>query len=86
VQLALADGERVVTGKMADDEKEKFLTTLRRLQERRAKTGMVPLGDVLTDPQFAAFCERYADHPASKFRCSRWPKHSATSRKRSWQR
>ena len=67
VQLAFADGERVVTGKMPADEKEKFLTTLRRLEERRARTGretMVPLGDVLTDPQSAAFYERYSDHPA----------------------
>jgi len=67
VQLAFADGERVVTGNMSEPEKEKFLNTLRRLQERREKTGretMVSLENVLTDPQSAAFYERYADHPA----------------------
>ncbi len=67
VQLTFANGERVVTGNMSEEEKEKFLRTLTRLQERRVKTGremMVALGDVLTDPQSAAFYERYADHPA----------------------
>jgi alpha-beta hydrolase superfamily lysophospholipase len=67
VQLAFANGERVVTGNMSDQEKERFLNTIRRLQERRARTGsetMVPLGNVLTDPQSAAFYERFADHPA----------------------
>ena len=67
VQLAFADGERVVTGAMSDEEKERLLSTLKRLQDRRARTGretMVALGDVLTDPQSAAFYERFADHPA----------------------
>jgi len=67
VQLTFADGERVVTGKMSDQEKAKLLSTIQRLQDRRAKTGretMVSLADVLTDPQSAAFYERFADHPA----------------------
>jgi alpha-beta hydrolase superfamily lysophospholipase len=67
VQLAFANGERVVMGHMADEEKSKFLATLKRMQERRDRTGretMVPLSNVLTDPQSAAFYERFADHPA----------------------
>lgn len=67
VQLTFADGERVVTGTMSDQEKAKLLSTIQRLQDRRAKTGretMVSLADVLTDPQSAAFYERFADHPA----------------------
>lgn len=67
VQLAFADGERVVTGHLSDSEKERLLATLKRMQDRRARTGretMVPLGDVLTDPQSAAFYERFAGHPA----------------------
>jgi dienelactone hydrolase len=63
VQLTFANGERVVTGKMDEEEKQKFLNTIKRLQERRAKTGkemMVPLTDVLTDPQSIAFYERFA--------------------------
>ena len=67
VQLTFANGERVVTGNMSDQEKEKFLGTLKRLQDRRTKTGketMVPLDNVLTDPQSTAFYERFADHPA----------------------
>jgi len=67
-QLTFADGERVVTGKMSSEEKEKFLSSLKRMSDRRARTGketMVPLGDVLTDPQSAAFYERYSkDFPA----------------------
>ena len=67
VQLTFANGERVVTGNMSDEEKGKFLETLKRMQDRRAKTGketMVPLDNVLTDPQSTAFYERFADHPA----------------------
>ena len=67
VQLAFANGERVVTGHMSSEDKEKLMSSLKRMQDRRARTGketMVPLGDVLTDPQSAAFYERYSDHPA----------------------
>ncbi len=67
VQLAFANGERVVTGAMSEQEKERLLTSLKRLEDRRARTGketMVALGDVLTDEQSAAFYERHADHPA----------------------
>jgi dienelactone hydrolase len=68
VQLTFANGERVVTGHMPDQEKEKFLTTLKRLQDRRDRTGkdtMVPLTNVLTDPQSVAFYERFIeDFPA----------------------
>lgn len=63
VQLTFANGERVVTGKMSSEEKQEFLTTLKRLQGRRAKSGkemMVPLTDVLTDPQSIAFYERFS--------------------------
>lgn len=68
VQLTFANGERVVTGKMSPDEKAKFLATLKRMQDRRARTGketMVPLTNVLTDPQSTAFYQRFAgDYPA----------------------
>lgn len=61
VQLAFANGERVVTGKMSEEEKARFLHTLRRLEERRARTGketMVPLGD--STIQFATSGENMA--------------------------
>lgn len=67
VQLTFANGERVVTGNMSDKEKAKFLRTLTRMQEARAETGeetLVPLVEMLTDPQSAAFFERFASHPA----------------------
>lgn len=68
VQLTFANGERVVTGNMSDQAKEKFLGTLKRMRDRRARTGketMVPLTNVLTDPQSEAFYQRFApEYPA----------------------
>lgn len=64
VQLTFGNGERVVTGKMSDKEKERFLGTIKRLQERRERTGRdsrVALTNILTDPQSLAFFERVAD-------------------------
>lgn len=64
VQLTFGSGERVVTGAMSDQEKERFSATLQRMASKRDQTGkemMVPLQKVLTDPQSAAFYERYVD-------------------------
>jgi cephalosporin-C deacetylase-like acetyl esterase len=62
VQLTFGSGKRVVTGGMSKEDKEKFLSTLDRMEKKRTSTGkemFVPLKKVLTDPQSAAFYERY---------------------------
>jgi len=71
-QLTFADGERVVTGAMSDDEKAKFLATLERMQEKKQNTGkemMVPIVKVLSDTQSKRFYEEYAEaFPALKIK------------------
>ncbi|MGF1735052.1 UilS family quorum-quenching N-acyl-homoserine lactonase [Photobacterium satsumensis] len=67
-QLTFADGETVITGDMAVAEKEKFLSTLERMRDKKAKTGkemMVPIAKVLSDEQSVAFFNQYKnDFPA----------------------
>ncbi|WNO07557.1 alpha/beta hydrolase [Teredinibacter sp. KSP-S5-2] len=70
VQLTFADGERVITGNMTEEEKQKFLATIKKMQDKKAATGkemMVPIAKVLSDEQSKAFYTQYADdYPALK--------------------
>jgi len=67
-QLTFADGEEVITGEMSAEEKEKFVSTLERMRDKKAKTGkemMVPIAKVLSDEQSVAFFNQYKeDFPA----------------------
>ncbi len=59
-QLSFADGEQVVTRSMSAEEKQAFVSTLERMQEKKAATGremFVAITKVLTDPQSKAFVE-----------------------------
>ncbi|MCL4117907.1 UNVERIFIED_CONTAM: hypothetical protein GTU68_062931 [Idotea baltica] len=63
VQLTFANGERVITGDMSDEEKEKFFGMIDKMLAKKEKTGkemMVPLHKVLTDEQSKGFYERYS--------------------------
>ncbi|WP_341660080.1 alpha/beta fold hydrolase [Vibrio sp.] len=63
-QLTFADGETVITDKMSVEEKEKFLSTLERMRDKKAKTGkemMVPIAKVLSDDQSVDFFNHYKD-------------------------
>ena len=64
VQLTFADGERVITSEMSQDEKSKFLATIEKMEEKKKKTGkemMVPIVKVLSDDQSKEFYKEYAD-------------------------
>jgi cephalosporin-C deacetylase-like acetyl esterase len=64
VQLTFADGERVITSDMSQDEKSKFLSTIQKMEEKKKKTGkemMVPIVKVLSDEQSKEFYREYAD-------------------------
>lgn len=64
VQLTFADGERVITHKMSEEEKQRFQQTLERMAEKKAATGremMVPVSKVLTDEQSLAFFKSYRE-------------------------
>lgn len=63
VQLTFANGERVITGDMSEEEKEKFFGMIDKMLAKKEKTGkemMVPLHKVLTDEQSKGFYERYS--------------------------
>ncbi|MCL9782066.1 alpha/beta hydrolase [Vibrio sp. S4M6] len=63
-QLTFSDGEEVITGKMSEEEKEKFLASLQRMREKKDKTGkemMVPVSKVLSDEQSIAFFDKYKE-------------------------
>lgn len=63
VQLTFANGERVITGDMSDEEKEKFIGMIDKMLTKKEKTGKemtVPLHKVLTDEQSKGFYERYS--------------------------
>ncbi|MEJ2766826.1 alpha/beta fold hydrolase, partial [Photobacterium sp. MCCC 1A19761] len=63
-QLTFADGESVICGDMNAEEKEKFVSTLARMREKKAKTGkemMVPISKVLSDPQSVEFFHQFKD-------------------------
>jgi len=63
-QLTFADGETVITGEMSAEEKDKFLSTLERMRDKKAKTGkemMVPIAKVLSDEQSVDFFNQFKD-------------------------
>ncbi|MCG9580126.1 alpha/beta hydrolase [Vibrio tubiashii] len=63
-QLTFADGETVITGEMSTEEKDKFLSTLERMRDKKAKTGkemMVPIAKVLSDEQSVDFFNQFKD-------------------------
>ncbi|WP_245986770.1 UilS family quorum-quenching N-acyl-homoserine lactonase [Vibrio pectenicida] len=63
-QLTFADGETVITGEMSAEEKDKFLSTVERMRDKKAKTGkemMVPIAKVLSDVQSVDFFNKYKD-------------------------
>lgn len=63
-QLTFADGETVITGEMQPEEKEKFVSTLARMRDKKEKTGkemMVPIAKVLSDPQSVEFFNQFKD-------------------------
>jgi dienelactone hydrolase len=60
-QLAFADGEEIVTGKMNDTEKEAFLLTLDKMAEKQKNTGkemFVGVSKVLNDSESKSFFEK----------------------------
>ncbi|MGR2770449.1 UilS family quorum-quenching N-acyl-homoserine lactonase [Photobacterium ganghwense] len=64
-QLTFADGESVICGDMSAEEKEKFMATLARMRDKKAKTGkemMVPISKVLSDPQSVEFFNQFKDN------------------------
>lgn len=71
-QLTFADGESVITGNMNTEDKEKFVNTLERMRDKKAKTGkemMVPIAKVLGDPQSIEFFSHFKDDfPALKIK------------------
>lgn len=59
-QLAFADGEKIVTGKMSEDEKAGFIATLNKMAEKKSITGkemFVGITRVLADEESKAFFE-----------------------------
>ncbi|RLM26927.1 hypothetical protein BIY29_04750 [Brenneria alni] len=59
-QLAFADGEAIVTGKMSDEEKTAFMATLNKMAEKQKSTGkemFVGITRVLSDTESKAFFE-----------------------------
>ncbi|MBT2117458.1 alpha/beta fold hydrolase [Dyella sp. LX-66] len=63
-QLAFADGEEVIAGHMSAEEKQAFLATLAKMEERKqaGKEMFVPVTRVLGDPESKAFFEKHKDH------------------------
>ncbi|ECK3336739.1 alpha/beta fold hydrolase [Salmonella enterica] len=64
-QLAFADGEDIVTGKMSEAEKEAFLATLNKMAEKQRNTGkemFVNITRVLSDVESKAFFEENKAH------------------------
>ncbi|BAE74691.1 esterase [Sodalis glossinidius str. 'morsitans'] len=64
-QLAFADGEKIVTGKMKKAEKAAFLATLDKMAEKQRLTGkemFVGITRVLSDDESKAFFEHHKTH------------------------
>ena len=64
VQLAFADGERVITHNMSEAEKRRLQQTIQRMKAKKAATGkemMVPVSKILTDPQSVNFYKTYRE-------------------------
>lgn len=66
-QLAFADGEEIVTGKMSASEKEAFVLTLDKMTEKQKSTGkemFVSVNRVLSDAESKSFFEKNrTQHP-----------------------
>lgn len=63
-QLTFADGESVITAEMTAEDKAKFVATLERMRDKKAKTGkemMVPIAKVLSDPLSVEFFNQFKD-------------------------
>ncbi|MFZ4831821.1 UilS family quorum-quenching N-acyl-homoserine lactonase [Rouxiella sp. Mn2063] len=61
-QLAFADGEEIVTGKMSAEDKAGFIATLDKMADKKQATGkemFVSLTKVLSDAESKAFFEEY---------------------------
>ncbi len=61
-QLAFADGEEIVTGKMSAEDKAGFIATLDKMADKKQATGkemFVGLTKVLSDEESKAFFEEY---------------------------
>lgn len=71
-QLAFADGEQIVTGKMSADEKSAFLATLKKMAEKQKNTGkemFTSITRVLSDEESKKFFdENRALYPAMDIR------------------
>ena len=62
-QLTFANGKRVITGEMEEAEKNKFLMTLNKMEQKKVKSNkemMVPIVKVLTDEQSKKFYQDYS--------------------------
>ncbi|HGN0866815.1 pimeloyl-ACP methyl ester carboxylesterase [Providencia alcalifaciens] len=63
-QLSFADGEKVVTGNMTQEDKRSFCSTLNKMVEKRENTGkemFVPITKVLSDCESKAFFDANKD-------------------------
>ena len=61
VQLTFGSGERVITGKMSPEEKEKIRSTMKKLEQKYVLTGkqmMLSQTQVLSDPDSKAYFEK----------------------------
>lgn len=67
-QLAFADGEQIVTGKMSAEEKSGFIATLNKMADKQAATGkemFVAITRVLNDEESKTFFDSHkVDFPA----------------------
>ncbi len=60
-QMGFADGEQLVTGDMAVDEKKRFLNTMERMERKKRQYGkelFVPIIKVMTDEESRLFFEK----------------------------
>lgn len=67
-QMGFASGNRLVTGDMAEEERERFMNTMERMQQKKNQSGrelMVPIIKVMTDEESRRFYEHAKhDYPA----------------------
>jgi len=67
-QMAFADGEQLVTGDMALDEKKRFLNTMARMERKKRENNkelFVPIIKVMTDEESRHFFEKNKkNHPS----------------------
>ncbi|WPN65651.1 alpha/beta fold hydrolase [Pseudomonas sp. P9_35] len=63
-QLPFADGESLITGEMGEEEKQKFLSSLETMQQKKETSGrelFVPIPKVMSDSDSRAFFNKYKD-------------------------